>query len=121
VTSDPASVESVLGWAARLQNRVTYVIVLNKQEDDAATFTYWEQTAEAVKFRKLFKPEIIQMDSRLPDLQHAMRNHGATLTSVIKRDVAIPELTKSSLVMRAQAYRKQLFAEFDRIKGVLLP
>jgi hypothetical protein len=121
VTSDPASVESVLAWAARLQNRVSYVIVLNKQEDDASAFTYWEQTAEAVKFRKLFKPEIIQMDSRLPDLQHAMRNHGATLTSVIKRDVAIPELTKSSLVMRAQAYRKQLFAEFDRIKGVLLP
>jgi hypothetical protein len=51
VTSDPASVESVLAWAARLQNRVSYVIVLNKQEDDASTFTYWEQTAEAIKFR----------------------------------------------------------------------
>jgi hypothetical protein len=35
--------------------------------------------------------------------------------------VVIPELAKSSLVMRAQAYRKQLFAEFDRIKEVLLP
>src|ERR1700683_1795056 len=66
VPSTPASVESVLAWAARLQNRVSYVVVLNKQEDDASAFTYWEQTAEAVKFRKLFKPEIIQMDSRLP-------------------------------------------------------
>ena len=121
VTCDPASVESVLGWAARLQNRVSYVIVLNKQEDEATPFTYWEQTAEAIKFRKLFEPEIIQMDSRLPDLQHALRNHGATLTAVIKREVTIPELTKSSLVIRAQAYRKQLFGEFDRIKEVLLP
>ncbi len=61
------------------------------------------------------------MEARLPDLQHALRNHGVTLTSVIKRDVAIPVLKKSSLVVRAQAYRKQLFTEFDRIKEVLLP
>jgi MinD-like ATPase involved in chromosome partitioning or flagellar assembly len=27
VTADPASVESVLSWAARLQNRVTYLVV----------------------------------------------------------------------------------------------
>src|ERR1700678_3948561 len=29
VTADPASVESVLAWAARLQNRVAYLIVEN--------------------------------------------------------------------------------------------
>jgi hypothetical protein len=29
VTADPASVESVLAWAARLQNRVTHLIVEN--------------------------------------------------------------------------------------------
>jgi hypothetical protein len=107
VTSDPASVE--------------YVVVLNKQEDEHAPFTYWEQTDEAEKFRRVFKPTIIRMDSRLPDLQHALRNHGVTLTAAIKREASIPELNKSSLVMRAQAYRKQLFSEFDRIKEVLLP
>jgi hypothetical protein len=121
VTSDPASVESILTWAARLQNRVEYVVVLNKQEDEHAPFTYWEQTAEAEKFRRVFKPTIIRMDSRLPDLQHALRNHGVTLTAAIKREASILELNKSSLVMRAQAYRKQLFSEFDRIKEVLLP
>lgn len=121
VTSDPASVESILTWAARLQNRVEYVVVLNKQEDENAPFTYWEQTAEAEKFRRVFKPTIIRMDSRLPDLQHALRNHGVTLTAAIKREASIPELNKSSLVMRAQSYRKQLFSEFDRIMGVLLP
>jgi hypothetical protein len=106
VTSDPASVESVLAWAARLQNRVSYVIVLNKQEDDASAFTYWEQTAEAVKFRKLFKPEIIQMDL------------GSACS--MAKEWRAPS-AQGSLVMRAQAYRKQLFAEFDRIKEVLLP
>jgi MinD-like ATPase involved in chromosome partitioning or flagellar assembly len=32
VTSDPASVESLLNWAAQLQDRVSYLIVLNQQE-----------------------------------------------------------------------------------------
>ena len=31
------------------------------------------------------------------------------------------ELAKSSLVVRAQAYRRQIFAELDRVKEVLLP
>jgi hypothetical protein len=63
----------------------------------------------------------MQMDSRLPDLQHAMRNHGFTLGQVIQRETKATELEKSSLVVRAQAYRRQLFAEFDRIMEALLP
>ena len=84
VTSDPASVESVLAWAAPAPNRVSYVIVLNKQEDDASAFTYWEQTAEAVKFRKLFKPGIIRMDSRCPissTRYEIMASHSPPLSS----------------------------------------
>ena len=121
VTSDPASVESVLGWASRLQHQVSYVVVLNHLDEDNSSFTYWEKSTEAARFRKTFRPEIIHMNSRLPELQNALRNHGVTLTSVVNREVAIPELGRSSLIMRAQAYRRQLFAEFDRIKAVLLP
>jgi MinD-like ATPase involved in chromosome partitioning or flagellar assembly len=29
ITDDPASVESILGWAAKLQNRVSYLIIEN--------------------------------------------------------------------------------------------
>ena len=121
VTSDPASVESVLSWAARLQDRVSYVIVLNKHEDDAGSFAYWEDTAEAQAFRKTFRPRIMTMESRLPALQHALRNHGVTLGQAGDRRIDIPELAKSSLVIRAQACQRQLFAEFDRIKEALLP
>lgn len=121
VTSDPASVESVLSWAAQLQNRVSYVVVLNKHEDDAAEFAYWENTAEAKAFRKAFAPASIVMESRLPDLQHALRNHGVTLGCVARRECSVPELAKSSLVIRAQAYRRQLFSQFNTIKESLLP
>jgi len=121
VTSDPASVESLLTWAAQLQDRVSYVVVLNQQEDNQVGFSYWEDTTEAKAFRATFHPAIIRMDLRLPDLQHAMRNHGFTLGQVIQRETDVPELDKSSLVIRAQAYRRQLFAEFDRVKEELLP
>ena len=121
VTSDPASVESLLNWAAQLQNRVSYLVVLNQQEDIQVDFTYWERSAEAAAFRAAFNPPIIRMEARLPDLQHALRNHGFTLGKVAAREVSGTELSKSSLVVRAQAYRRQLFAEFDRVKEVLLP
>jgi hypothetical protein len=121
ITSDPASVESLLSWAAQLQDRVSYVVVLNQQEENQVGFSYWENTTEAKAFRALFQPAIIRMDSRLPDLQHAMRNHGFTLGQVIQRKTKAAELEKSSLVVRAQAYRRQLFAEFDRIMEALLP
>jgi len=121
VTSDPATVESLLHWAAQLQDRVSYLVVLNQQEDLREDFTYWEKSEEAIAFRAAFAPPVIRMEARLPDLQHALRNHGFTLGKVISRETPDTELTKSSLVVRAQAYRRQLFAEFDRVKEALLP
>lgn len=36
------------------------------------------------------------------------------------RQVNVPELPQTTVVLRAQAYRRHLFAEFDRIKDGLL-
>jgi hypothetical protein len=43
------------------------------------------------------------------------------LGQVSQRQANVVELAKSSLVVRAQAYRRQLFSEFDRVKEALLP
>ena len=40
ITPDPASVESVLAWANRLQDRVQYVVVQNATSPQS-TFSYW--------------------------------------------------------------------------------
>jgi MinD-like ATPase involved in chromosome partitioning or flagellar assembly len=120
VTSDPASVESVLAWAASLQNRVTYLIVENSLTQHA-DFTYWQESIQAREFRKVFNPALIHMDFRLPDLENASRNHGVTLGQVASRQTEAPELQKASLVMRAQSYRRRMFAEFDTVKELLLP
>jgi MinD-like ATPase involved in chromosome partitioning or flagellar assembly len=120
VTADPASVESVLAWAAQLQNRVTYLIVENRivQHSD---FTYWNESEQARHFREVFHPAVICMDYRLPELENAARNHGLTLGEIATRTNHVPELQKASLVMRAQSYRRVLFGEFEKVKELLLP
>jgi hypothetical protein len=69
----------------------------------------------------VFNPTLIHMDFRLPDLENATRNHGVTLGQVASRKTDAPELQKASLVMRAQSYRRRMFAEFDTVKELLLP
>src|SRR3974390_1570314 len=67
VTPDPASVDSVLAWAHRLQDRVHYLIVENTINPNP-NFAYWERTTEAGRFRGIFKPSIVKAEYRLYDL-----------------------------------------------------
>jgi MinD-like ATPase involved in chromosome partitioning or flagellar assembly len=119
VTPDPASVESVLSWAAALQNRVQYLIVKNAILDPA-DFTYWENDPTAQEFRRKFKPGEIMMEYRFPKVEHPARQHGVTLGCVANRAHTVPDLNKTTVVLRAQAYRRNLFAELDRVKDLLL-
>ena len=120
VTADPASVESVLAWASRLQRRTQYLIVENSIAEHA-DFTYWRESEQAMRFQQIFSPAVIRMDYRIPDLENATRNHGVTLGEVATRATDAPELQKASLVMRAQSYRRRMLAEFDKVKELLLP
>lgn len=120
ITPDPASVESVLGWAARLQHRVDYVIVENCVSP-SAEFRYWEESEQAERFREIFSPRVIRTEYRLEDLENAARQHGVTLGRVTTRQNDVAELQRSAFVMRAQGYRRRLFQSFDSIKDVLLP
>jgi hypothetical protein len=84
-------------------------------------FTYWRESDQAQEFQKRFQPAIIRLDYRLADLENAVRNYGVTLGQVANRTASAPELRKASLVMRAQSYRRRMFAEFDTVKELLLP
>ena len=55
ITSDPASVESVLEWAARLQLRTDYLIVENSVAQ-YTDFRYWRESAQAVEFQRRRRP-----------------------------------------------------------------
>lgn len=120
VTPDPASVECILAWASRLQDRVQYLIIENAVSP-LAEFTYWQSSEQAVRFREVFHPAVLRMDFRLAELENPARQHGVKLSQIAERKAAIDELRRASLVMRAQSYRRRLFAEFDQAKAVLLP
>ncbi len=120
VTPDPASVESILNWSTALQGRVDYVIVENNLIEHA-DFTYWRDGDLAKEFQRRFHPAVIRLDNRLAELENAARNYGATMGKVARRAIDAPELQKASLVMRAQSYRRRMFAEFDKVKELLLP
>ncbi|MGA8437826.1 MAG: hypothetical protein WB762_14870 [Candidatus Sulfotelmatobacter sp.] len=120
VTPDPASVESILSWAARLQDRVSYVVVENATTHQA-DFSYWRDSEQAQQFRNVFEPTILSMEFRLPELENPARQHGVTLSEIVERSVNVPELRRASLVIRAQSYRRRLFEEIEKARGLLLP
>lgn len=120
VTADPASVESVLAWAAQLQHRVSYLVVENALSEHG-DFDYWRGSEQARRFCSTYEPAVIRLEYRLPELENAARNHGVTLGDVARRATNAPELQRASLVMRAQSYRRRMFAEFETVKGLLLP
>ncbi len=120
VTPDPASVESILSWAARLQDRVNYVVVENATTHQA-DFSYWRASEQAQQFRAVFQPIILAMEFRLPELENPARQHGVTLGQIVERRLKVPELQRASLVIRAQSYRRRLFEEIEKAKGLLLP
>ena len=120
VTPDPASVESVLAWANRLQERVQYLIVQNATSP-RSDFSYWDSAEQALRFREALSPIVIRMEFRLAELENPARQHGVRLGQVATRQNAINELKRASIVMRAESYRRRLFSEFDRAKEMFLP
>ena len=50
-----------------------------------------------------------------------MRNHGVTLSAVVRRETTVPELGLSKAVIRAEGYRHRLFEQFETVKDLLLP
>jgi hypothetical protein len=119
VTPDPASVESVLAWAKALQHRVRYLIVRNALVDPA-DFSYWENDLAAKDFRSIFKPKEILMEFRIPKVEYPARQHGLTLDKIADRLALEPELLQTTVVIRAQSYRRNLFGELERVKDLLL-
>ena len=103
VTPDPASVESILSWATKLQDRVSYLIVENATVHQA-DFSYWRDSDQAQQFRRVFEPIVLTVEFQ-----------------IVERQIKVPELQRASLVIRAQSYRRRLFEEIEKAKGLLLP
>jgi hypothetical protein len=60
------------------------------------------------------------MEYRLPKVENPARQHGLTMNKVAERKADVLELQQTTVVMRAQAYRRNLFAELERAQEILL-
>jgi hypothetical protein len=96
-------------------------VVLNEQYNESADFVFWNDTVEADKFRKTASPEVVKLMSVNPELQQNIRNHGESLYRVAYRQTDIGELQGTINSIRAKRVIRTAFAEFDRIKHLLLP
>lgn len=119
VTPDPASVDSVLKWADVLQDRTDYLIVKNAI-NNPSDFSIWEKAERAERFRATCQPQVIEMEYRVPSFESAARNYGVTIAQVAARKTEVEDLQKAATVIRAQAYRRHIYAELDRVKDLLL-
>ena len=81
ITPDPASVESVLAWANRLQDRVQYVVVQNATSPQS-NFSYWDSAEQPIRFRESLSPTVVRMEFCLAELENPARQHGVRLGQV---------------------------------------
>lgn len=120
ITPDPATVDSVIKWANALQDRTDYLIVKNAV-NNPSNFDVWENAKLAEQFRQSLHPEVIEVEYHMPSVELPSRNHGLTMEQVASRNHDVVELNQFASVIRAQAYRRHIYAEFDRVKRILLP
>ena len=121
VTDDPASVSSVIEWGRFLRDRVRHIIVLNKMSDPHSQFSYWHETPHAKAYRESSLSAVLTLESINPDLQHSLRVHGETIGAVADKEAIAPELHALKRLIRAQAIRRSINAQFNRQLNMLLP
>jgi hypothetical protein len=121
VTHDPASVESLLSWANRLQKRVDYLVVKNNLRSDLG-FSALESEA-AKRFFEVFQPAVIDLETRAGELEILLRQHGLTLGAVASRKESVtdPVLKSTSMYVRATGHRRRFYKQLDVIAESLNP
>ena len=121
VTGEAATVDTLFNWARTLKARVEYLVVRNHRNGD--DFGYLENSDPGKQFFKLAKPAVIDLESRIPDIQEELGNRGLSLRQAMDapNDIAGPLLSKFTSKVRMRGYINRIEAEFKRVSEVLLP
>jgi len=121
ITTEAASIDTLLGWAAELKNRTQYLIVRNHRNGD--NFRFLDASEAGQRFLKAAKPAMIDLEVRLDDIQGELSNRGLSLRQALDAppDVAGPLLSKFSSKIRMRGYLNRIEAEFKGVIDLLLP
>jgi hypothetical protein len=119
VDDDPASRQSVLEWANRMQDRVQYLIVLNRRRSQELTPAW--SGADVQKFTEAFAPVVIELDNRVGEIEQLMREHKRTLSSVVDEGMTDGTLNAPATYIRIFGYREALFQQLAKADTMILP
>ena len=120
-TNDAGAVQSILKWADHLQDRVSYLVVLNEMREKESEFEYWHDEKAVAQLKKVFQVHEIQMGARVQEFESELRNQCASLQTVVDGKADNPFLRKTKNVVRAKRYQRQLFDGFDQAAEILIP
>lgn len=120
-TNDPGAISSVLESARRLGDRVDYLVVLNEMRSPKCNFRYWHGNPAVEELLRTRRTTVARMRSRLEGFQAEVRNHALTLESIISRRVDIKYFRYLRSIARARRYLRQIYGEFGKASGILLP
>lgn len=119
VDDDPASRQSVLEWANHMQDRVQYLIVLNRRRSHEL-LPPWSGP-DVDKFTEAFSPIVIELDNRDGEIEQLMREHKRTLSSVVAEGMTDGSLNAPATYIRIFGYREALFQQLAKADAVILP
>jgi MinD-like ATPase involved in chromosome partitioning or flagellar assembly len=119
VDDDPASRQTILEWANHMQDRVQYLIVLNRRRSQELPPAWIG--ADVEKFTEAFSPVVIQLDNRVGEIEQLMREHKRTLSSVVDEGMTDGALNAPATYIRIFGYREALFQQLAKADTVILP
>lgn len=119
VDDDPASRMSVLQWADHMQDRVQYLIVLNRRRSHELAPAWSGPDVE--RFTEAFSPIVIELANRDGEIEQRIREQRRTLSSVVEEGMTGSELTAPATYIRIFGYREALFQQLAKADSVILP
>ncbi len=120
-TNDPDAIHSVLQSAKRFQDKVDYLVVLNRIRNPRGDFRYWQDSSEVADFVRVLKPTVIEMRLREERFQAEVRNHAVTLEDILNRKAEPTFFQYSRNTAHARHCLRQIYGEFRKATGILLP
>lgn len=126
ITSSPDSVQSALNWAAELKNRVSYIICKNCKDGDI--FPDYDKSAEAINFRKAYRPHNILLPRLNEEYMTELERLNLTISEVLIAD-GRPNLngkeignTLSRFMVRARLrrFQQEIYSQFEMIMSKLI-
>lgn len=81
ITNNADSVSSFMNWAAELKDKVSYVVLMNCK--DGETFTAYNESKDAMYFRKTYKPLEIEIPRLEDEYMNELDKYNITIADVV--------------------------------------